>query len=132
MGRTYRVKVVVDVDVDSDLGFPADEKGALIWDPFQYIEDYISHGLFKEHDASYMTTLGDGLDFVGWRVKFSEKLTRKLAKIMAENLWNHPEDERGKKLHNEYSTLDEAIKAVTEEAIKAFCNIGGKVSGSHK
>ena len=118
----HKIKVVIDISVDLDnMSFPTDDKGVLMWTPEQCIEDYISHGLFKEHDASYMTTLQEGIDFEGWRVEFPRSLIEKTAKIMVKNLWSHPGDKGGKNLHDKYATLEDAIKAVTEDAIKAYC-----------
>ena len=117
----HAVKVVVDIAVNTDsLYFPTDKNGVLIWNPFTCMEDFISHQLFKEHDASYMGTLGEGLEFSGWRVKFPKELIKKLAEIMVRNFWDHPDDKRGKELHNRYSTLEDAIKQVTKDAMKAF------------
>lgn len=117
----HTVKVVVDIAVDTDsLYFPTDKNGVLIWNPFACIEDFISHRLFKEHDASYMGTLGEGLEFAGWRVKFPKELIKKLAEIMVKNFWDHPDEKRGREPHNKYSTLEDAIKQVTKDAMQAF------------
>lgn len=115
------VKVTVNITVDPEtLHFPTNKNGVLIWPPFQCIEDYISHNLFKEHDASYMTTLGEGLEFADWRVKFPQDLVVKLAETMVKNLWEHPDDKRGKSMHEKYNSLEEAIREVTKDAIRAF------------
>jgi hypothetical protein len=122
----YTLEIIVYVTMDKDrldrLDFPKDKKGILIWDPFACIKDVISHSLFKEHDASYMGTLDEiyGLEFAGWTVKFPKELIEKLTEIMVRNLWNHPEDKRGKELRDKYGSLEDAIKQVTKEAIHAF------------
>ena len=117
----HTMKVIVDIAVDAgSLHFPTDKKGVLVWNPFTCVEDYISHRLFKEHDASYMGTLGEGLEFSGWTVKFPKELIKKLAEIMVKNFWDHSDEKRGKELHNKFSTLEDAMEQVTKDATQAY------------
>jgi len=117
----HLLKVTVDIKVQLEsLHFPTDKNGMLTWTPFQCIEDYISHNLFKEHDASYMTNLGGGLEFEDWRVKFPQDLIVKLTEIMVKNIWEHPEDKRGKSMHEKFNSLEEAITKVTKDTIRTF------------
>ena len=108
----YRARVVIDVDVDLDeLHFPVDERGALIWSPMECIRDYIDHTLIKGR-----AVLWRGLRIAGWRVRFSERLLRRLVDIMVRNLWEHPDDERGRELREKFASLEEAVEGVMDEA----------------
>lgn len=121
----YKVKVTVDLTVDlKDMGFPKDN-GVLIWTPWECIIDYISHGLFKGHDATYMSDISEGIEFDGCNVEFPEELSGKLAKILLKNLWEHLEDDRGKKLHDEYQTLEEAIRGEIKKVTKVSPSMEG-------
>lgn len=113
----YQIKVVVNLTIDSDkLDFPTDNNGLLIWDPITCIDDYISHGLFKGHDSTYMDYIDNNetIRFEDWEVNYPPELKKKLTKIFIKNLWDHPETEGGKKLRNDFETLEKAIKEITK------------------
>jgi len=85
--KKYQIKVEVNLLIDlNELSFPTDDKGNLIWDPIYCINDYISHGLFKGHDASYMTYIdaGEAIQFEDWKVEyppeFEKELIQKISK----------------------------------------------------
>lgn len=116
-----KVRVEVDVEVSLDeFPLPKDNDGILIWTPMQCIESMISHSLFKEHDASYMGDLFSGTSFVDWNLKVPFEILIWTAEVMAENLWSHPEDKRGARLHERCDNLEEAKEALTEDVIKVY------------
>ena len=109
----YEIKVNVILSYDSDkYKFPTDKNGVLLWHPRVCIQDLISHGLFKEHDASYMCELWDGLfKFENWNIKLPIELEKRLMEIFIKNHWEHPEFEGGKDLRKKFKTLDEALQS---------------------
>lgn len=112
-----KIKVIVNLSVDIDnMSFPTDKNGVLLWSPMFYIEDLISHGLFKEHDATYMNTIDllENIKFEDWEVQFPKDFHKKLMEIFFRNHWEHPESKGGKDLHNKFKNLDEALKVFFE------------------
>ena len=105
--QVYHVRVMVDVAVDFEgLSFPTDKNGMLIWPPTDCIEDYISHTLFKEHDASHMCDLGHGLHFQDWTVDFPKPLVTECFKVLLRNVWDHPQTQKARELRTKYTTFD--------------------------
>lgn len=119
MKTKVRVEVEIEIDLD-EFSLPQDRDGILIWTPIQCIEDMISHSLFKEHDASYMVDLFSGASFEDWNLKVPLEVLIWTAKLMAENLWPHPESKGGARLHERCDSLEKAKEALTEDAIKIY------------
>ncbi len=115
--KRHQLKVIVNLILDSEkLDFPIDDNGIFIWDPITCINDYISHGLFKGHDASYMDYLdpSECIQFKDWDIKYPSKLKKELMKIYIMNIWEHPESKSGKKLHKDFESLEQALNTITK------------------
>lgn len=79
-----KVRVTVEIEVDIDkLSFPK-EDGKLIWSPPFCVKSYISHSLFKKHDASYMGEFREGFRFIAWDVLFTDDFAKRLDEIAVE------------------------------------------------
>jgi len=116
-----KIKVIVNLSVDIDnMSFPTDKNGVLLWSPMFCIEDLISHGLFKEHDATYMNTIDplENIKFKDWEVQIPIDIHKKLMEIFIRNNWEHPEFKGGKDLHSKFKSLDEALKVFIESIEK--------------
>jgi len=71
--RKYHLKVIVDLKIDLDkLNFEGP------WSVESGIQDLISHSLFKEHDASYMYEIRDGIKFKNWMLDIPQDLKKEL------------------------------------------------------